>query len=203
MSLHSGLTCIASSRIRHTFRPHSSLVLGFFRWLRIELSLFALFHFALKKLLHFVLKLATFGVKMFVHLTSKVNFLCLVHRLLSLSAQRKAGRRQRGRRAADLVFKMAGRVLADEYAIFKISSALFLLRILNKSLPIYVVCMKRKLFSPHTLDPSIIMFTTELHNNYNRIFNRKTTSRGRDSTAFNFNETAARQGNSRSGKLVS
>ena len=132
-----------------------------------------------------MLKLATFSVKMFVHLTSKVNFLCLVPRRLSLSGQRKAGRRQRARRAADLVFKMAGRVLANEYAIFKISSALFILRILNKSLPIYVVCMKRKLFSPHTLDSSIIMFTTELHNVYYRTLNRKTTSRGRDSTAFN------------------
>ena len=76
--------------------------------------------------------------------------------------------------------------MADEYAVFKISSALFILRILSKSLPIHVVCMKRKLFSPHTLDSSIIMFTTELHNvlilpN----LNRKTTSRGRDSTAFN------------------
>ena len=157
----------------------------------------------LKKFLHSALKLATFDVKMFVQLTSKVNFLYLVPRRLSLSAQRKAGRRQRARRLADLVFKMAGRVMADEYAIFKISSALFVLRILSKSLPMHVVCMKRKLFSPHTLDSSIIMCTTELHNNYNRIFNRKTTSRERDSTAFNFKDTAARQGNSRSGKLVS
>ena len=82
-----------------------------------------------------------------------------------MCAQRKAGRRQRARRLADLVFKMAGRAMADEYAVFKISSALFILRILT--LPIHVVCMKRKLFSPHTLDSSIIMFTT-----------------GRDGTAF-------------------
>ena len=82
--------------------------------------------------------------------------------LFKTCAQRKAGRRQRARRLADLVFKMAGRVMADEYAIFKISSALFILRILSKSLPIHVVCMKRKLFSPHILDSSIIMFTTEL-----------------------------------------
>ena len=77
--------------------------------------------------------------------------------------------------------------MADEYAIFKMSSALFILWILSKSLPIYVVCMKRKLFSPHTLDSSIILFTTELHNVYYRIFNRKTiaTSRGRGSTAVN------------------
>ena len=106
--------------------------------------------------------------------------------LVKICAQRKAGRRQRARRLADLVFKMAARAMADEYAVFKISSALFILRILSKSLPIHVVCMKRKLFSPHTLDSSIIMFTTELHNvlilpN----LNRKTTSRGRDSTAFN------------------
>ena len=73
--------------------------------------------------------------------------------------------------------------MADEYAVFKISSALFILRILSKSLPIHVVCMKRKLFSPHTLDSSIIMFTTELHNVYYRTLNRKTTSR--DGTAFN------------------
>ena len=33
------------------------------------------------------------------------------------------------RRLADLVFTMAARVMADEYAIFKISSALFILRI--------------------------------------------------------------------------
>ena len=39
--------------------------------------------------------------------------------------------------------------------------------------------------SPHTLDSSIIMFTTELHNVYYRTLNRKTTSRGRDGTAFN------------------
>ena len=84
--------------------------------------------------------------------------------LMKMCAQRKAGRRQRARRLADLVFKMAARAMADEYAVFKISSALFILRILSKSLPIHVVCMKRKLFSPHTLDSSIIMFTTELHN---------------------------------------
>ena len=104
--------------------------------------------------------------------------------LMKMCAQRKAGRRQRARRLADLVFKMAGRAVADEYAVFKISSALFILRILSKSLPIHVVvCMKRKLFSPHTLDSSIIMFTTELHNVYYRTLNRKTTSR--DGTAFN------------------
>ena len=86
--------------------------------------------------------------------------------LMKMCAQRKAGRRQRARRLADLVFKMAARAMADEYAVFKISSALFILRILSKSLPIHVVCMKRKLFSPHKLDSSIIMFTTELHNAY-------------------------------------
>ena len=105
--------------------------------------------------------------------------------LMKMCAQRKAGRRQRTRRLADLVFKMVARVMADEYAVFKISSALFILRILSKSLPIHVVCMKRKLFSPHTLDSSIIMFTTELHNFYYRTLNRKTTSHGRDGTAFN------------------
>ena len=68
--------------------------------------------------------------------------------LMKMCAQRKAGRRQRARRLADLVFKMAARAMADEYAVFKISSALFILRILSKSLPIHVVCMKRKLFSP-------------------------------------------------------
>ena len=108
-----------------------------------------------------------------------------ISRLMKICAQRKAGRRQRARRLADLVFKMAARAMADEYAVFKISSALFILRILSKSLPIHVVCMKRKLFSPHTLDSSIIMFTTELHNVYYRTLYRKTTSRGRDSTAFN------------------
>ena len=86
--------------------------------------------------------------------------------LMKMCAQRKAGRRQRARRLADLVFKMAARAMADKYAVFKISSALFILRILSKSLPIHVVCMKRKLFSPHTLDSSIIMFTNELHNVY-------------------------------------
>ena len=45
---------------------------------------------------------------------------------MKMCAQRKAGRRQRARRLADLVFKMAARVMADEYAIFKISSALFI-----------------------------------------------------------------------------
>ena len=39
--------------------------------------------------------------------------------LFKTCAQRKAGRRQRARRLADLVFKMAGRVMADEYVIFK------------------------------------------------------------------------------------
>ena len=39
--------------------------------------------------------------------------------LFKTCAQRKAGRRQRARLLADLVFKMAGRVMADEYAIFK------------------------------------------------------------------------------------
>ena len=86
--------------------------------------------------------------------------------LMKMCAQRKAGRRQRARRLADLVFKMAARAMADKYAVFKISSALFILRILSKSLPIHVVCMKRKLLSPHTLDSSIIMFTNELHNVY-------------------------------------
>ena len=46
--------------------------------------------------------------------------------LMKMCAQRKAGRRQRARRLADLVFNMAERVMADEYAIFKISSALFI-----------------------------------------------------------------------------
>ena len=46
--------------------------------------------------------------------------------LMKMCAQRKAGRRQRARRLADLVFKMAARVMADQYAIFKISSALFI-----------------------------------------------------------------------------
>ena len=86
--------------------------------------------------------------------------------LMKMCAQRKAGRRQRARRLADLVFKMAARAMADKYAVFKISSALFILRILSKSLPIHVVCIKRKLLSPHTLDSSIIMFTNELHNVY-------------------------------------
>ena len=93
--------------------------------------------------------------------------------LMKMCAQRKAGRTQRARRLADLVFKMAARAMADEYAVFKISSALFILRILSKSLPIHVVCMKRKLFSPHTLDSSIIMFTTELHNVILPNFNAK------------------------------
>ena len=75
----------------------------------------------------------------------------------------------------DLVFKMEARAMADEYALFKISSALFILQILRKSLPIHVVCMKRKLFSPHTLDSSIIMFTTELHNR--AIYTRKNKTR--------------------------
>ena len=63
------------------------------------------------------------------------NVICLVPRRLSsmkMYAQRKAGRRQRARRLADLVFKMAGSLMADEYveyAIFKIRSALFILRI--------------------------------------------------------------------------
>ena len=48
---------------------------------------------------------------------------------MKMSAQRKAGRRQRARRLADLAFKMAARVMADEYAIFKISSGPFILRI--------------------------------------------------------------------------
>ena len=49
--------------------------------------------------------------------------------LMKMCAQRKAGRRQRARRLADLVFKMAGRAMADEDAVFKINSALFILRI--------------------------------------------------------------------------
>ena len=49
--------------------------------------------------------------------------------LMKMCAQRKAGRIQGARRLADLVFKMVARVMADEYAIFKISSALFILRI--------------------------------------------------------------------------
>ena len=53
--------------------------------------------------------------------------------LMKMCAQRKAGRKQRARLLADLVFKMAARVMADEYAIFKISPALFVLRILSKS----------------------------------------------------------------------
>ena len=52
--------------------------------------------------------------------------------LMDMCGQRKAGRRQRARRLADLVFKMAARAMADEYAVFKISSALFILRILSK-----------------------------------------------------------------------
>ena len=53
---------------------------------------------------------------------------------MKMCAQRKAGRRQRARRLADLVFKMAARAMADKYAVFKISSALF---IFAKSLPIH------------------------------------------------------------------
>ena len=45
---------------------------------------------------------------------------------MKMCAQRKAGRRQRARRLADLVFKMAARVMADQYVIFKIRSALFI-----------------------------------------------------------------------------
>ena len=52
--------------------------------------------------------------------------------LVKMCAQRKAGRRQRARRLADLVFKMAARAMADEYAVFKISLALFILRILSE-----------------------------------------------------------------------
>ena len=36
-----------------------------------------------------------------------------------MCAQRNAGRRQWARRLADLVFKIAARVIADKYAIFK------------------------------------------------------------------------------------
>ena len=46
--------------------------------------------------------------------------------LMKMCAQRKAGRRKRARRLADLAFKMAARVMADQYAIFKISSARFI-----------------------------------------------------------------------------
>ena len=38
--------------------------------------------------------------------------------LMKMFAQRKAGRRQRARRLADLVFNMAARVMADQYAVF-------------------------------------------------------------------------------------
>ena len=41
--------------------------------------------------------------------------------VMKMCAQRKARRKQRARRLADLVFKMAG-----QYAIFKISLALFI-----------------------------------------------------------------------------
>ena len=43
--------------------------------------------------------------------------------LMKMCRQRKAGRRQRARRLSDLVFNMAAKVMADEYAIFNISSA--------------------------------------------------------------------------------
>ena len=48
--------------------------------------------------------------------------------LMKMCAQRKAGRKQRARRLAVewQIFKMAARVMADQYAIFKISSALFI-----------------------------------------------------------------------------
>ena len=46
--------------------------------------------------------------------------------LMKMCAQRKAGKRQRARRLADLVFKMAARAMADKYAVFKISSALLI-----------------------------------------------------------------------------
>ena len=46
--------------------------------------------------------------------------------LMKMCAQRKAGRRKQARRLADLVFKIAARVMADQYAIFKISSARFI-----------------------------------------------------------------------------
>ena len=45
---------------------------------------------------------------------------------------------------------------ANESAIFKISSALFILGIYSKSTPIHIVCVKEKLFSPHTPDSSTI-----------------------------------------------
>ena len=40
-------------------------------------------------------------------------------------------------------------------------------------------------FTPHIGLKHHNVFTTELHNVYYRTLNRKTTSRGRDSTAFN------------------
>ena len=113
---------------------------------------------------------------------------CLVPRRLSFDENGRAkegGKETTGETSGRSCFQDGGKSNADKYAVFKISSALFILRILSKSLPIHVVCMKRKLFSPHTLDSSIIMFTNELHNVYYRTLNRKTTSRGRDSTAFN------------------
>ena len=63
---------------------------------------------------------------------------CLVPRRLSLGENVRAkegGKETTGEtsgRLADLVFKMAARAMADEYAVFKISLALFILRILSK-----------------------------------------------------------------------
>ena len=72
---------------------------------------------------------------------------------MKMCAQRKAGGRERSGRSC---FQDGTRVLADEYAIFKVSPAMFIFRIWSKSFPINIVCMKSKLFSPNTLDSSII-----------------------------------------------
>ena len=59
-----------------------------------------------------------------------------------MCAQRKTGRRQRARRLADLVFKMAGRLMANESETFR-----------NEFRPVHVVTLENKIARkqpPHT-----------------------------------------------------
>ena len=58
--------------------------------------------------------------------------------LMKMCAQRKAGRRQRARRLADLVFKMAGSLMADEFEIFR-----------NEFRPVHVATLENKIACPH------------------------------------------------------
>ena len=126
-----GVKSFCSSRAYHT----STNFKMFLSWKLDKFTLFTHYlvgrnwkklHKPAAPIIFFSLKLTFWARKTFFGKASISASYPDVSLLMKMCAQRKAGRRQRAKRLADLVFKMAARVMADQYAIFKISSALFI-----------------------------------------------------------------------------